>query len=100
MKGLELSLDNFLKDLVVEGQIRDGATQPCILLFDFLHPFGLTNLKPAKPPAPPVVRLFGHADKTHGLARRLTAREANLNLMQLPMISSGVDLLPMSQLHI
>ena len=47
MKGLELSLDDFLKDLVVEGQIGDRPAKPRILLLDLLHPLGLANLQPA-----------------------------------------------------
>ena len=83
MKGLELSLYDFLKDLVVESQIGDGATQPRILLLDLLHPFGLASLQPAILFALPIICLFRHPDRTHGLSRRLTVREANLHLPQL-----------------
>ena len=67
MKGSELSLDDFLKDLVVEGQIGDRPAKPRILLLDLLHPLGLANLQPAILLAPPVVSLFSvtPSDRLH-----------------------------------
>jgi hypothetical protein len=100
VKGSELSLDDFLQDLVVEGQVGDRPAQPRILLLDLLHPFGLANLQPAILLAPPVVGLLRHADRTHGLTRRLAASRRTSTSRSFAMISSGVDLLPMSQLHI
>jgi len=83
VKGSELSLDDFLKDLVVQRQIGERPAKPRILLLDLLHPFGLASLQPAILFALPIICLFRHPDRTHGLSRRLTVREANLHLPQL-----------------
>ena len=47
MRGLKLSLDDFLQNLIVQGQIRDSLTQACILFFHFLHALSLADLQTA-----------------------------------------------------
>ena len=52
-RGLELSLDDLLKDLFIQHEIRDGFPEPSVLLLHVLKPLGLINLEAAMPKLSP-----------------------------------------------
>ena len=81
-KGLELSPHDFLKDLVVQREIRDCAPKSGVFLLHIFHALGLVDLQAAILFAPAVVGLFGHTNGSRRRSCRLTASEANLHLPQ------------------
>ena len=47
-RGLELSLDDLLKDLLIQHKIRDSFPKPGVLLLHVLKPLGLIYLEAAR----------------------------------------------------
>ena len=82
MKGLVLSPDNLLKDLIIQCEIGDGPSQSSVLLLDLLHPLGLANTQAAILFAPAVECLLGYADRPYRLSDGLALTEADFNFSQ------------------
>ena len=55
-RGLELSLDDLLKDLFIQHEIRDGFPKPGVLLLHVFEPLGLLDLEATILFAPSIIR--------------------------------------------
>ncbi len=81
--GLEFSLNDFLENELVDGQICDGLLQPRVLRLKLPHPVGLVDPQTAVALAPPEVGLVGHPELLAGLSHRLALTAHYIRLAQL-----------------
>jgi hypothetical protein len=86
-RGSVVSPCRLPQDELVEGEVRDGLSQPGILQFKLLQPLDLVQLQAAVLLTPPVIGHLGHPDLPHSAGHR---RPRTSTSRSLATISSGV----------
>jgi hypothetical protein len=92
-RGLEVSLRHVPQNPLLQGKFSHQSLQPAVLLLQFLQPFRLVELQPAKFLPPPLVGLFTDAYLPGRLGRSLAVGYLDFNLPQ--QIHNLIRLVPL-----